>query len=163
MIVPVLSKQQTSTRPANGIRKGSVQKIAYFCNATKLALTAKLSSLGSSGGSTLVMIMMQSRSLLSLRPRSIPFTHTYWLVAIAKMRRNPMKGTGSRMLASTLSVLTSWPYAVPKPAQRTTTRQRPTGVHTGSPGLVAGPWYRQIAQHFCALRRRQDMHPPTTA
>lgn len=28
VIVPVLSKQQTSTRPANGIRKGSVQKIA---------------------------------------------------------------------------------------------------------------------------------------
>jgi len=28
VIVPVLSKQQTSTLPANGIRKGSVQKIA---------------------------------------------------------------------------------------------------------------------------------------
>lgn len=28
MIVPVLSKQQTSTRPANGMRNGSVQKMA---------------------------------------------------------------------------------------------------------------------------------------
>lgn len=28
VMVPVLSKQQTSTRPANGIRKGSVQKMA---------------------------------------------------------------------------------------------------------------------------------------
>ena len=27
-------------------------------------------------------------------------------------------------------------------------------------GSIAGPWYRQIAQHFCALRRRQDVHPP---
>lgn len=31
VIVPVLSKQQTSTRPAKGIRKGSVQKIAADC------------------------------------------------------------------------------------------------------------------------------------
>lgn len=29
-MVPVLSKQQMSTRPANGIRNGSVQKMAAF-------------------------------------------------------------------------------------------------------------------------------------
>ena len=28
------------------------------------------------------------------------------------------------------------------------------------PGSIAGPWYRQIAQRFCALRQRQNMHPP---
>ena len=28
------------------------------------------------------------------------------------------------------------------------------------PGSIAEPWYRQIAQRFCALRRRQNMHPP---
>lgn len=30
VMVPVLSKQQTSTLPANGILKGSVQKMAVF-------------------------------------------------------------------------------------------------------------------------------------
>ena len=50
MIVPVLSKQQTTTLPAGEVRKGSVQKIEYFRNATKLTLSAKLSSIGGSGG-----------------------------------------------------------------------------------------------------------------
>ena len=90
---------------------------------------------------TLVMIMTQSRrSLLFLRPRSIPFTHTYQLAAIAKMRRDPMKRKDSRLLALTRSVLksivrTSWPCAVPKPVRRTTARQPPSGVQAGSPGL----------------------------
>ena len=123
VIVPVLSKQQASTLPAKEIRKGSVQKMVLFCIATKLALIAKLSSIGGSGGITLVMIMTQSRrSLLFLRPRSIPFTHTYQPAAIAKMRRNPMKRKDSRLLALTHSVRTSWPCAVPKPVRRTTTR-----------------------------------------
>lgn len=76
MSVPVLSKQQTSTRPAKGIRNGSVQKIAilriskvrkretgdeqYFDRATREALTARESSIGSSGGTTDVMMMTQS-------------------------------------------------------------------------------------------------------
>ena len=90
---------------------------------------------------TLVMIMTQSRrSSLFLRPRSTPFTHTYQLAAIAKMRRDPMKRKDSMLLAPTLSVLesivrTSWPCAVPKPVRRMTARQPPSGVHAGSPGL----------------------------
>ena len=140
VIVPVLSKQQASTLPAKGIWKGSVQKMAHFCIATKLALTAKLSSIDYSGGTKLVMIIMQSRSLLFLRPRVIPFIHTYQLAAIAKMRRNPMKRKDSRLLALTLSVLesivrTSWPCAVPKPVRRMTARRPLSGVHAGSPGL----------------------------
>ena len=92
VIVSVLSKQQTTTLSAGDVRKGSVQKIEYFCNATKLASTAKLSSISSSsGGTTLVMFIMQSRSLLFPRPHSIPFTLTYQLMEIAKIRRNPMK------------------------------------------------------------------------
>ena len=87
-----------------------------------------------------MMVMTQSRKLHFLRPRSIPFTHTYRLVAIAKMRRNPMKRKDSRLLALTLCVLksivqTSWPCAVPKLVRRTTARQPPSGVHAGSPGL----------------------------
>ena len=87
-----------------------------------------------------MMIIMQSRSLLFLRPHIIPFIHTYQLVAIAKMRRNPMKRKDSRLLALTLCagkhcVRTSWPCAVPKPVRRMTARQPPSGVHAGSPGL----------------------------
>jgi len=90
VIVPVLSKQHTSTCPANGIRNGSVQKMAvdvvrgyyvrdrggyvpYLERATREALTARESSIGNSGGTTLVIIRMQSRrSLDFLRPLSIP-------------------------------------------------------------------------------------------
>ena len=87
-----------------------------------------------------MMVMTQSRKLHFLRPRSIPFTHTYQPAAIAKMRRNPMKRKDSRLLALTRSVLksivrTSWPCAVPKPVRRTTARQPPSGVQAGSPGL----------------------------
>ena len=90
---------------------------------------------------TLTMIMTQSRrSLHFLRPRSTPFTHTYQLAAIAKMRRDPMKRKDSRLLALALSVLesivrTSWPCALRKPVRRMTARQPPSGVHAGSPGL----------------------------
>ena len=62
--VPVLSKQQTSTRPANGIRNGSVQNTRRLTSATSDALTAIVSSIGSSGGMTLVMIMTQLSSSL---------------------------------------------------------------------------------------------------
>ena len=31
------------------------------------------------------------------------------------------------------------------------------------PGLIAGPWYCQMAQRFCAFCRRRDMHLPPTA
>lgn len=89
VIVPVLSKQQTSTRPAKGIRKGSVQKIAtaqISCvssfravytpnldNATNEAFTARDNSIGSSGGTTLVMTKMQSSNNFDfLRFLSIP-------------------------------------------------------------------------------------------
>jgi hypothetical protein len=76
VIVPVLSKQQTSTRPANGMRNGSVQNIATkglntdidancggspnFDKATREAFTAKDNSMGNSGGTTLVTINTQS-------------------------------------------------------------------------------------------------------
>lgn len=125
VIVPVLSKQQTSTRPANGILNGSVQKIATqnyqnpsllvanksqnipnFDNATKLALTAKLNSIGNSGGTTLVMINTQSSNNFDFfKFLSIPFVHTYQLAAIAKIKRNPMKRKLSKLFAETLSLL----------------------------------------------------------
>jgi|SRR6267142_5511126 len=81
VIVPVLSKQQTSTRPADGMRNGSVQNIATmkfetqilntthgvlpnFDNATKEAFTARDNSMGNSGGTTLVTINTQSSNSL---------------------------------------------------------------------------------------------------
>lgn len=69
--VPVLSKQQTSIFPASGIRKGSVQNIMDCVRAVRELMTARLSSIGSSGGMTLVRIMMQcSTSLNGLRVSS---------------------------------------------------------------------------------------------
>jgi hypothetical protein len=98
VMVPVLSKQQTSTLPAEGIRKGSVQKMAEnkldetrriahvnlpnFDKATREAFTARESSIGNSGGTTLVMIKTQSRSNFDfLRFRSRP-----WLDANQRCR-----------------------------------------------------------------------------
>jgi hypothetical protein len=59
--VPVLSKQQTSTLPAKGMRKGSVQKTERRRSARRLALTAIVSSIGSSGGMTEVTTIAQFR------------------------------------------------------------------------------------------------------
>ncbi|KAH8111414.1 hypothetical protein DFH11DRAFT_1745623 [Phellopilus nigrolimitatus] len=52
VIVPVLSNAQTLTRPANRMRKGSVQKTACLWSATSEALMAKESSMGGLGGMT---------------------------------------------------------------------------------------------------------------
>ncbi len=52
------------TLPANGMRKGSVQKTFFLLRATREALTAIESSMGSSGGMTDVMIMTQLRMSL---------------------------------------------------------------------------------------------------
>lgn len=49
------------TLPAMGIRKGSVQKTALRDRASSEALTAMDSSIGSSGGTTAVIIMVQCR------------------------------------------------------------------------------------------------------
>lgn len=65
--VPVLSKQQISTFPAAGMRKGSVQKIPNRASAISDVLTASESSMGSSGGTTEVMIRVQLRSNLYLK------------------------------------------------------------------------------------------------
>src|SRR4051812_14840817 len=96
----------------------------YFDRATSEALTASESSIGSSGGTTLVMIRMQSsKSLDFLRSRSIPeresskhsygvnlsgealpLVHTYQLAAIAKIKRKPMKRKDSVLFAEIRSV-----------------------------------------------------------
>jgi len=53
------------------MRKGSVQKTALRASATRLAFTAIVSSMGSSGGMTLVTIIVQfSSSLKRLRAGS---------------------------------------------------------------------------------------------
>ena len=52
------------TLPARGMRKGSVQKTALRARFSSDALTAMESSMGSSGGMTLVMIMVQLSSSL---------------------------------------------------------------------------------------------------
>ena len=116
-----------------------------------------------------MMIMTQSRrSLLFLRPRSIPFTHTYLLAAIAKMRRNPVKRKDSRLLALTLSVLKSivrmsWPCAVPKPVRRMTARQPPSGVHAGSPGLDCRTLVPPNSTAVLGAPSSRDKHPPPAA
>ena len=138
VIVPVLSKQQASTLPAKGIWKGSVQKMAHFCIATKLALTAKLSSIDYSGGTILVMIIMQSRkNLLFLRPRSITFTPTCG-DSEKERESNGEEGfevVGTDLLCAEEHCANELAFAVPKPVRRTTARVPPPGVHAGSPGL----------------------------
>mmetsp|Transcript_126796 Transcript_126796/g.370661 ORF Transcript_126796/g.370661 Transcript_126796/m.370661 type:complete len:218 (+) Transcript_126796:1808-2461(+) len=62
--VPVLSKQQVSTLPARGTRKGSVQKILFWTRATKLRFTASESMMGNSGGTTDVMMWLTDRKSL---------------------------------------------------------------------------------------------------
>lgn len=50
--------------PAKGILKGSVQKTSFLDKASREALTAMVSSIGSSGGMTDVTIMVQFRNSL---------------------------------------------------------------------------------------------------
>jgi hypothetical protein len=146
------------------LRKQNGKNLPYFDKATKLALTAKLSSIGSSGGMTLVMMSTQSNnSLLFFKSLSIPvgalqhqerketvpartLTQTYQLAAIAKINKHPIKRKLSILFVDTLSVLnimvrTSCPCAVPNPVRSTTPRHPPSGVLIGafSPALAALP------------------------
>ena len=147
VIVPVLSKQQTSTRPAYGIRNGSVQKMACLASATSEALTAIDSSMGSSGGTTDVIISTQSSmslpfGLFILRP----FTHTYALAAIAKMSKKAINTKLSQLLADTRFSLVNTikrirrPCVVPKPVRNTIAKAPPSGgagtPSRGSPGVT---------------------------
>merc|ERR1719232_465130 len=76
--VPVLSKQQISTFPAKGMRNGSVQKTPSLERDKREVLTAKLSSIGSSGGTTEVRIRVHSRNslYLFLLGSRVPLIHT---------------------------------------------------------------------------------------
>ena len=102
--VPVLSKQQISTFPANGIRKGSVQKTDNLVSCKREVLTAKLSSMGNSGGTTLVKIRVHSKnSLYRLRLGSlVPSIQRYDDAAMAKHNRKMMKAKVSKLFAVTL-------------------------------------------------------------
>lgn len=106
VIVPVLSKHATSTRPASVMRQGSVQKTPTRMSAATLALTASESSMGSSGGTTDVMIMMQWRSSFQRLRRGSPqpWYMTYELDATAKTRSPRMKKKASRLPEVTRSV-----------------------------------------------------------
>ena len=102
--VPVLSKQQRSTLPQNGIRNGSVQKTASLESCSSDVLTARDSSMGSSGGTTEVKIKVHSKKSLYrfLLGSSVPLIHTYDEAAIAKISKKIMKPNVSRLLAVTL-------------------------------------------------------------
>ena len=126
--------------------------LPYLAKAAREVLTARDNSMGSSGGTTLVMMRTQSSSSLDFfSPRSspidqkglaraqgspnsdAPLTQTYQLAAIAKMSKKPMNKKLSKLLAETRSVekiivRTSWPCVVPNPVLRTTARQPPSGV-----------------------------------
>ena len=56
--VPVLSKQQISIFPANGIRKGSIHIILFDCKKKRLLLIVRESSIGNSAGTTDVIIII---------------------------------------------------------------------------------------------------------
>ena len=129
-----------------------VINLPYLAKAAREVLTARDNSMGSSGGTTLVIMRTQSSSNLDFfSPRSspidqcgsagaydfpnsdAPLTQTYQLAAIAKMSKNPMNKKLSKLLAETRSVekiivRTSCPCVVPNPVLRTTARQPPSGV-----------------------------------
>ena len=56
--------EEGCTLPAMGILKGSVQKTNFLARLSRLVLTAMESSMGSSGGMTLVIIIVQFRKSL---------------------------------------------------------------------------------------------------
>mmetsp|Transcript_17425 Transcript_17425/g.30412 ORF Transcript_17425/g.30412 Transcript_17425/m.30412 type:complete len:222 (+) Transcript_17425:481-1146(+) len=60
--VPVLSKQHVTTLPAKGIRNGSVQKIPSFTKFINDVFTANDNSIGNSGGTTDVIIIVQFKN-----------------------------------------------------------------------------------------------------
>lgn len=64
--MPVLSKQHISTFPAKGILNGSVQNTFSLDSDNKDVLTAKLNSIGNSGGTTEVKIKVHSKNNLYL-------------------------------------------------------------------------------------------------
>ena len=142
-MVPVLSKQQTSTRPAYGMRNGSVQKIASFDRATSDAFTAIDNSIGSSGGTTDVMISTQwSISLPFGCPILSPFSHTYALAAIANTSKNAIKTKLSQLFADTRFSFVNTikrirrPCVVPKPVRKTTA-SAPSSGGLGTPGILS--------------------------
>ncbi|OMH85555.1 hypothetical protein AX774_g894 [Zancudomyces culisetae] len=133
--VPVLSKHNTSNLPANGIRNGSVQYIAYFDNAINDEFTAIDSSIGNSGGTTDVIIRIQSSNTLVVVRRAsfIPWCHTYPAAKNAKHNKNNINMYDSLLFAVTCSVLnimvrTNSPCAVPNPVRNTTHVHPPSGV-----------------------------------
>ena len=100
--------------------------MAYLLSAAREVLTAKLSSMGSSGGTTLVTMRTQSRSsLLRWRSSLTPSFQTYHEAATAKTVRKRMKKRASTLFAETRSVakimvLTRLPWLVSKPVLMTT-------------------------------------------
>ena len=62
--MPVLSKQQMSILPANGILKGSMHTILLDCKKKRLLFIVNESSIGNSAGTTEVMIIMHRKNNL---------------------------------------------------------------------------------------------------
>mmetsp|Transcript_40507 Transcript_40507/g.160728 ORF Transcript_40507/g.160728 Transcript_40507/m.160728 type:complete len:246 (+) Transcript_40507:3070-3807(+) len=133
--VPVLSKQQTSTFPAKGIRKGSVQNTSSCASARSEELTARANCMGSWGGMTDVMIRTQCNSNLywSRSSSSIPLTRTYPDATKAKTSRNRIKNAASHESADTFSVdarivLNKTPCEEEYPVRRTKQTQPLSGA-----------------------------------
>ena len=101
--VPVLSKTQTSTMPPKTTRKGSVQKMPRRASVASEALMARASSIGSSGGTTDVMIIMQCSTSLYLLWRGCaqPSRSTYVAEMMAKTSKPAIKAKASQLPADT--------------------------------------------------------------
>mmetsp|Transcript_17878 Transcript_17878/g.58290 ORF Transcript_17878/g.58290 Transcript_17878/m.58290 type:complete len:265 (+) Transcript_17878:1289-2083(+) len=116
------------------MRKGSVQKMSRRCSASSEWFTARESSIGSSGGTTDVTIIMQcSASLYRERAGSARPTERTWpAAAMAKASRKRMKSSVSRSEPLTRSVAKrivriSLPCDEWKPVRRTTPTAPPPG------------------------------------
>ena len=105
--MPVLSKAHTPILPPKGILKGSVQKILFFWRYKSDVFTEIVKIIGSSGGTTVVIIRMQRiKSLfLSREPSSKPFTNTYPEEMQAKINKTKIKTKASVCFICKFSLL----------------------------------------------------------
>lgn len=125
--VPVLSKTQVWIFPAKSIRCGSVQNIRFLLRYYSDVLIAMFMTMGSSVGTTFVIMVMHLRkSLFLLRSgSSSPLIRTYTEEMIETMRRSISKKNESFWNSFWFSseyktVLASFPFVVWNPVFKTT-------------------------------------------
>ena len=101
-----------------------------------------------------------------MRPRSTPFTLT---CGDSKNEKGSGEEEGFEVVETELLCAEKHcaNELTPRGAEAGAKNDRKTAIigrtRRALPSSIAGPWYLQIVQRFCARRRRQDVHSPPTA